>query len=121
MRSLFGVLAALLVACTWLACGSSEESGGAKPSASAQPAQPAQPARPAMGREATEDQKQGLMDMIVWPDGGEAPRDKVADGKTCNTKVDEDAKLQKGVHALVKVQAWIKCMEGYGWELNKTG
>ena len=119
MRSLFGVLAALLVACTWLACGSSEEGGAARPSTSA--AAPARPAKPAAPREATADQKQGLMDMLAWPDEAQAARDKVADGNACNTAVDEDAALQKGVHALVKVRAWIKCMEGYGWERKKTG
>ena len=119
MRSFFGVLAALLVACTWLACSSSEESGGAKPSTSA--AAPARPAKAFAPRQVTGDQKQDLMDMLVWPDEGQAGRDKVADGNGCNSAVDEDPKLQKGVHALVKVQAWIKCMEGYGWERKKTG
>ena len=119
MRSFFGVLAALLVACTWLACGSSEEGGGAKPSTSV--AAPARPAKPSAPWQASGDRKQGLMDMLVGPDGGQAGRDKVADGNGCNSTIDEDPKLQKGVHALVKVQAWIKCMEGYGWERKKTG
>ena len=120
MRSLFGVLAALFVLCTWLACGSSEEGGQSKPSTGAAAARPAKPARPAAPREVTADHKQGLMDMLVWPEDGQAARDKVADGDACNATVDEDEKLQKGVHALVKVQAWIKCMEGKGWERKKT-
>lgn len=119
MRSLFGVLASLLIACTWLACGSSEEGEGAKPSTSA--VAPARPVKPTAPTEATGAQKQDLMDMLVWPDEGHAVRDKVSDGDACNTAVDEDPNLQKGVHALVKVQAWVKCMEGYGWERKKKG
>ena len=121
MRSLLGVLAALLVSCTWLACGSSEEDGRAKRSTGAAAARPAKPARPAGKREATAEQTQGLMDMVVWPDAGQTARDKVADGDACSVAVAEDAKLQKGVHALVKVHAWMKCMEGNGWKRKKTG
>lgn len=62
-----------------------------------------------------EERMQTLKETFVWRDASQPAGDWDADAKACEGRVDEDPSIPKGAHRLVKVAAFIQCMDDMGW------
>jgi hypothetical protein len=100
MKRVLGVMMLVL-----LACG---------PGADTPTARPARPAEqdPKAAAEALET----LRDSFVWRDASQPAGDWDVDVEACKARADEDPSVRKGAHPLVKVAAFMKCMDEMGWE-----
>jgi hypothetical protein len=56
-----------------------------------------------------------LEDRFVWGDESQAARDLDADAAECEARAGEDPSVRKGAHPLVRIAAFVKCMEELGW------
>jgi hypothetical protein len=56
-----------------------------------------------------------LRDSFVWRDASKPAGDWDADAEACKARVDENSSIPKGAHPLVRVSAFMKCMEDMGW------
>jgi hypothetical protein len=95
------VLGALLLL---LACG---------PGADTPTARPPRPA--AQDPQVAEERMEKLRESFVWGDASQPAGDWDADAEACKGRVDEDSSVPKGAHALVRVAAFIQCMDDMGW------
>jgi len=55
-------------------------------------------------------------DSFVWGDASQPAHDWDVDVEACQARVDEDPSVRKGAHRLVKIAAFMKCMDEMGWE-----
>jgi hypothetical protein len=60
-----------------------------------------------------------LEDRFVWGDESQTARDLDADAVWCEARAAEDPSVSKGAHPLVRIAAFVECMEELGWE--RTG
>jgi hypothetical protein len=99
MKRVLGVMMLVL-----LACG---------PGADTPTARPARPAEqdPKTAEEALET----LKNSFVWRDVSQPAGDWDADAEVCKGRVAEDLSDRQGAHPLVRVSAFIKCMDDLGW------
>ncbi len=92
-----------------LACGPGADTPTAKPGKKARPASPAR---------AAEQDLEALRDSFVWSDASQPARDWDVDLEACKGRADEDPSVRGGAHPLVRVAAFMKCMDETGWEFK---
>jgi hypothetical protein len=110
MKRVLGVMLLAL-----LACGPGADTPTAKPARSARSAKPAKPARSA---KPAEQDLGALRDSFVWRDASQPAHDWDADLEACKGRVGEDPSVRKEAHPLVRVAAFMKCMDETGWEFK---
>ena len=103
MKRVLGVMMLLL-----LACGPGADTPTDRPARSTE--QDPQVAEERMGT---------LRESFVWRDASQPAGDWDADAEACKGRVDEDSNVPKGAHPLVRVAAFIKCMDDMGWESKR--
>jgi hypothetical protein len=102
MKRALGVMMLVL-----LACGPGADTPTAKPARSAEPSS-----------QAAEQDLEALRDSFVWRDASQPAGDWDVDVEACQGHADEDPSVRKGAHPLVKVAAFMKCMDETGWEFK---
>ena len=102
MKRALGVMMLVL-----LACG---------PGADTPTASPAGPAE--QGSKAAEKDLMAFEGSFVWSDASQPAHDWDADVEACKKRVDEDPSVSKKSHRLVRIAAFMKCMDEMGWEFK---
>ena len=87
-----------------LACGPDADTPTARPARLAQ-----------QDPKAVEEVLETLRDSFVWRDASQPAGDWDVDAEVCKGRVDEDSSVPKRAHPLVRISAFMKCMDDMGW------
>ena len=99
MKRVLGVMMLVL-----LACGPDADTPTARPARLAE-----------QDPKAAEEALETLRDSFVWRDASQPASDWDVDADVCKARVAEDFSARKGAHPLVRISAFIKCMDDMGW------